>query len=266
MDIIIDKNSPHAMPDIPGRFYENLLLGMGYTAQNMPVGDLLRQYHHLEGQWLVVSPITWQATHNDAVIQAPTAEAALSEDEARSYYDAFAEFASHDGLTTHFHDQSIWLIECTQRPAIQTKSLHDMIGLSMLPELQTMDATLYWQRFLTEVQMLFSGHAQNKHRRTMPINGVWLWGSGVLEKPTNRTIFSQEKYAPWARLLSTNVTQSTASIREHSMLLLADDLVCHERDIHRVMNRSKVCWYWNNTSYVTKPKFWLFRLWSHLCK
>ena len=35
-----------------------------------PLADLLRRYHNLDGDWLVLSPVHWQATHNDAMIVA----------------------------------------------------------------------------------------------------------------------------------------------------------------------------------------------------
>ena len=149
---------------------------------NHSPADALRRLHGLEGDWLIVSPIYWEATHNDAMIMACGEMLDLSDEESRQWFAALAKFLVNDKVTLHYHDANTWLIQFDECPPINAKPVHSLLQQSMMQQLAALDPTLFWSRFLTENQMFFSEHPLNKARTgRYPVNGVWIWGSTVFE-------------------------------------------------------------------------------------
>ena len=189
MDIIINSTTSRVGETVPKNYYHNILNCLGYPPNHPPVADLLRRYHKLEGQWLVASPIYWQATHNDAMIMACDDALDLLDDESRRWFVALSKFLVHDKVKLHYHDAYTWLIQFKESPPINTIPVHMLLQQSMMQQLQTLDSTLFWSRFITENQMFFSEHALNKARAgRYPINGVWIWGGGDLKARVTRTM------------------------------------------------------------------------------
>lgn len=138
----------------------------------------------IDGHWLTVSPIYWQATHNDAMIMACGAELDLPDDESRRWFEALAAFLVHDKVKLHYHDAHTWLIQFDAAPPINAVPVHTLIQQSMMQQLKALDPTLFWSRFLTETQMFFSEHPLNKAREERyPVNGVWVWDATHVPKP-----------------------------------------------------------------------------------
>ncbi len=132
--------------------------------------------HRLDGDWLVISPIYWQATHNDAMIMAYGEALDLPDDESRRWFAALADFLKDDNVTLHYQDAHTWLIQFAQCPPIHSKPVHMLLQQPLMQHLKTLDPTLFWSRFITENQMFFSEHPLNKARiGRYPINGVWVW-------------------------------------------------------------------------------------------
>ena len=261
MDIVINAQATGSIVQSPGNYYVNLLTCLGYPADSPPVADLLRKLHGLDGTWLVVSPIHWQATHNDAMIVACDSELQLSDDESRQWFTALAEFLAQDHAKLYYHDAYTWLIQLNTRLALEAKPVHALLQQSMTPHLKALDATLFWQRFITENQMFFSEHALNKMRLDRySINGIWVWGAGSLKPPESRAIVCGDTPAcDLAKIVSTQVSryQPGQSFAKHTLLLLSalNDQIPIE------FKKNTVRWYWNNTAYVTKPKNWFTPFW-----
>ncbi len=268
MYIVINANLDSVPEDsIPmtgqGNFYHNLLCSLGYPSSHPPVADLLRHYHDLQGQWLVVSPIHWQATHNDAMIVASDRELELSDSESRLWFAAFAEFIVPDKMNLHYYDAQTWLLQCDHLPPISAKPVHTLVQQSLTSQLLQLDDTLFWQRFITECQMFFSAHPLNKTRTACPINGLWFWGNGTLGEKAQKTLVSDDSLHDLAALLSTRVRSysSSESYTKDSVLLFQD---INPEELHTLQSKLQkytVHWYWNNLAYDSKPKGWLSRLW-----
>lgn len=292
MDVIINadkKEPPEAGSAIPvvRSFYHQILNSLHYSDHTPPVADLLRQYYGLKGEWIMVSPIHWQATHNDAMIMACGDELQMSYDDAIVLFNVFAEFVAAENMTAYFCDPYNWLLRIDDKPTVSAKPVHFMLHQSMMPQLECLDESLYWQRFITECQMLFSAHSFNASRDECPINGVWLWGQGRLHKATNtRVLCNQPHLLPLAELVSHNVQiyDSTQLIQKNTVLLFdkptdaskscnktTESMVNGEHQDHlnqqiaalkKQLKQKTVHWYWNNIAYCTKPKPWWSRLWS----
>ena len=268
MDVIINADrdlTPNGSKPLisQGNVYSNLLHCLGYPDNILPVAELLRQYYGLSGQWLVVSPMYWEATHNNAMIVACDQQLQLSERESRLWFAAFEEFVAHDQMTMYFHDPYTWLLQVTDKPLLTAKPVHNIVQSSLLPQLQALDSSNYWQRFITETQMFLSAHPLNTNREPCPINGVWLWGNGSLQPATSSTILSEEPLLSIAKSLSSQVRQYQAGdgISANSILLLPSLAPQALEDVQAKLQKQTVRWYWNNIAYTSQRLGWFSRLW-----
>lgn len=268
MDVVINSSSD-AVPDgatsmtTYSNYYHNMLVCLGYPIDAPPVADWLRRYHSLEGEWVVVSPVHWQATHNDAMIIASGHELTLSEAESRVWFAELSEFVALYKIKLYYHDKVTWLLQCDGRPPITAKPVHMLHHQSLMPELKKLDETLFWQGFLTENQMFFSAHPLNQKRKdTCFINGLWLWGGGYLHECVQKPLLcSDDSLLPLAKLLSTDVDSyySVSSIARDSVLMFTT-LSQHDKlELQLRLQKNTVRWYWNNLAYLSKPKSWWSR-------
>ena len=268
MDIIINSTLPHLLENVPkadesshlSNYYQNILACLGYSANNPPVADLLRRYHKLEGLWLIASPIHWEATHNDAMIMACDDALDLSEEESQHLFADLAEFLADDKVKLHYHDAYTWLIQFEAFSPVNAKPVHMLLQQPMMQQLQALDSTLFWSKFLTENQMFFSEHPLNKARVGLhSINGVWIWGAGELKARVSKPmICSDEATYDLASVLSTRVNRYVPDHKypKDAVLLFSDfdgKQACQ-------FEKNTVHWYWNNAKYITKPKNWFARL------
>ena len=269
MDIVINAElgfKPESNVSIVnyGNYYHNLLSCLTYPVDSPPIADLLRRYHGLEGQWLIASPIHWQATHNDAMIVASGSELQLSDDESRLWFTALEAFLAPENISLYYHDAHTWLLQYDGRPHIFSKPVHVLQHQSMMPELKKLDDTLFWQRFITENQMFFSAHSLNKTRIGLyPINGLWIWGGGSLRARVKiPLVYHDDSSLKLAKLLSTNVIDYTSlPSLSNNCVLLCNDFGQHDQHVLQTqLNKNTVRWYWNNVAYISKPNSWLSRL------
>ena len=269
MDIVINaeiaERPENGMPiSCQGNYYHHILACLGDSNDVPPVADVLRRYHDLDGQWLIVSPVHWQATHNDAMIVATGHELQLSEEESRLWFTALSEFMAFDHIHLHYHDAYTWLLQSDGKPPITARTLHALRHQSMMPEIQTLDSTLFWPRLITETQMLFSSHPLNKSRtEKYQINGVWIWGSTLKHTVRSKPLVCHDgRLIKLAKLLSTDVKAypSLASLSKNSVLLCSEINEDEHALLQTRFQNETVHWYWNNMAYQSKPK----SLWSRL--
>lgn len=274
MDIVIHSNCPSQFEIKQplkgyGHAYLNLFKCLGYGDDEYPVADWLRQYHGLKGEWIVVSPIYWQATHNDAMLLACGRELNCTDVENRAVFDVFSAFAEEEGLEVYYHDQYMWLLKCGDKPPIKALPPYTLLHQSMFTHLHQLDSTLSWQRFLTEVQMLFAQHLGASSK----INGIWIWGGGRLKTPSNRFIeVFHQNHLEMACLLSTNVyfggeqvgiSASRRRALSKNALFWFDSLTLEEyKCLLSQLKPYMVNWYWDNLAYQTPKSSWFKTIFS----
>lgn len=244
-------------------FYHQLLSSLTEPTHAPPVADLLRRFHGLEGHWVVVSPIHWQATHNDAMIIRAGQTLVLSDAESRLWFDALSAFLASENTHVHYHDAHTWLLQCKDMPHIRAKPVHHVLHQSMMTELKGLDETHFWQRFMTEIQMFFSAHALNEARLGLnSINGLWIWGDGILHEKVDIPIYCDEPLFKLASLLSTQVNDVKTSTRfaKNGLILYSVLSKQDEQRLQTQLQNTATQWYWNNVAYLSKPKRWWSRL------
>jgi len=125
------------------------------------------------GAWLIVSPVHWEATHNNAMMVAAGEGLELSDEASKKLYTAFAAFLAEDNIQLHYCNASTWLLLCEREVAPKTQPLYIALQSSMHALLASLKSTPFWLRFMTESQMFLSGQVQGD--AAYPINGVWIW-------------------------------------------------------------------------------------------
>lgn len=142
-----------------------------------PVLKALKQHKNLPkdfpGDWLIVSPVHWEATHNNAAIVAHGDALNLSEEVSRTLYTAFAAYLAEDKMHLYYCNANTWLLLCEDQEPPQTQTLQDALQRSMHTLLECLKKTPFWLRFITESQMFFSRQPQGG--AAYPVNGVWIW-------------------------------------------------------------------------------------------
>ncbi len=242
-----------------GAGYLNFLTCLGYDSLNPPAAELLRQLSHLDGNWLMVSPVHWQASHNDAFIVAAGKELGLGEDDSKTWFNLFANYLAHDDIRLYYYSAEYWLLRTNQHVPINAKPIHYMLNKSLMPELASLDPSMFWQKFITETQMFFASLPNETS-----LNGVWVWGGAKLREKNSKPICADEAFLELANLCSSNVSLYThATDLKKVEILLLNDLDTLS-DVHKVMLKKSANWYWNNSAYTYSDSNWITRLWRNL--
>lgn len=238
----------------------NFLVALGYDALNPPLADLLAYVHHLDGDWCILSPIYWQASHNDAMIMATDNDIGVDESEMQLWFARLQDYLSEEGMSLHYYSAYIWLLRMDKQPALNAKSVTHMLNRSLMPELAQLDASMYWQKFFTECQMFFASHS------TQPsVNGVWAWGNGKLATKKNVAICTDVQHSLMAQACSDNVTiySPALALKQFEFILLKDLSVLSTEHQNELTNTS-ACWYWNNIAYNQSKSNCFTRIWRLL--
>ncbi|BCA95597.1 hypothetical protein TUM19329_19580 [Legionella antarctica] len=265
MNVVIDSECPF-IPEqskscmSQGKAVLNFLTCLGYDAVEVPLADVLRRVHHLEGDWLVASPVHWQATHNDAMIVAADKDLQLDETTSRYWFQLYSEYLAAEHISLYYHDAETWLLQAINKPTINAKPVHQLVNHSLMPELSQLDSTMSWQKFFTEGQMFFASHSNKS-----TLNGVWIWGGVHLEEKKSITVCADEHFFTIAQNCSDNVSLYNPGIfiEEYSILLISNmDILSKEHK--EQLKKIPACWYWNNLAYSLNDLNWLTRLWRKL--
>ena len=134
----------------------NLLACLNHSPEYPPLADLLKRHYKLEGDWFILSPIHWHASHNNAAISAFGSALELNEVELKNHFHSLAEHFGADGMTLYYHEPHTWLLSAPNKSGLTAKAVHHVLNKPIMPELAQMDSTFYWQKILTESQMFFA--------------------------------------------------------------------------------------------------------------
>lgn len=238
--------------------YCQLLQQVGYEAE-WPVANFLAQYYGLKEEWLIVSPIHWEATHNDATIRYADFLLTLSDDESRYLFSIFAEFVAHYDMQLYYHDAKTWLIQAPKQPIAPTTPVHDLIDRSMTSALKQLEKTPFWLRFITESQMFFS------QEKTV-VNGVWLWGEGKINSQSKTTrpllICGDEHWLTAAKELSFQVgcLNKANPVARQGIYFVPNEHWMKVSHLEDYLKNYTVRWHWQNMTYLTRSQSLLSRL------
>lgn len=238
----------------------NLLAQAGYNPANPPLADVLRQCHHLDGEWLVATPIRWDATHNDAMITAFGEDLKLTEMQSQALFNAYAQYLAEEGLTLFYHDANHWLLRIDTKSSLQAKPVYQLLNQSLMPELDVLDNSLNWQKLITESQMFFASFTHNT-----PVNGVWFWGGARLSPPKPLALCVDSTFESMATKISSQVSvyNPSISLKAFSVLVFnewATLTQAHQDELKKI----PLNWYWNDIAYTPHYPNLFLRFWRTL--
>lgn len=282
MDVVINANKDNppagtAPLTTHSDFWLNALTQLGQDPVHTPLADLFRIHHKLDdGEWLIISPIHWQVTHNDAMITAYGDELNLDDAVARIWFAEISQFLAQDGFKLIYHSPYYWLLNAANKAPLTSPNLPLLKHQSLMPILAELDNTMYWQRLFTELQMFLASHPLNAARdRIIPINGVWFWGGGKLlatAEQALRPIVTDDPIMQHAFTQCLPVNFENLTLNDDTLFaicypeveLLRCDTNCQRtlEQLEKITQKRKVNWYWNNMAYQVKRKPWY--KWSKL--
>jgi hypothetical protein len=244
-------------------YHHRILDCLGYEPEHQPLANLLKLYHQLEGNWVIASPVHWEASHNDAMLSAAGSDLELSDEESRLWFTEVADFLKADGFTPVYHDAYTWLFKIDDKPKISSQSVQTLLHHSLMPVFSSLDSSIYWQRLITELQMYLSAHPLNLKRQELTINGLWFWGEGAFELKDRRAIISDDEvllaYARATKAAISPLTPTTLFSKDQLVIINDPKQVC---GFAEKIKKYKVNWYWNNCSYSSQARSWWSRLWG----
>lgn len=260
MDVIINSDCtpvPEMAEHVDSQAELHLLSCVGYDPINPPLGDLLKTVHNLKGNWIVLSPIQWEASHNDAMIVALSKDLDWHEAESRHWFKLFADYLAHDHMELYYHNAHTWLLCVDNKPPLNALPVYQVLNHSLMPELAALDKSLYWQKFFTECQMFFAAHSS-----TSPVNGLWPWGAGSLGEMKSVPVDSDATMLPLAQAVSSKARlyNSSNEFKDIRILFLSDFDALSDEDKEKI-TKITTRWYWNNCTYTKTNPNWLIRLW-----
>lgn len=264
MDVVINSFS-EGMPSAANalvseqHYLLNTLAALGADRNQLPLASLLKRYHQLEGSWLIASPISWEATHNDAMLVAAGASLQLDDKLARVWFAEVSQFFASDGMQLVYHDATTWLVNVSKKPPIVSQSPFHLLHQSFMPLLEALDPSMYWQRLITELQMFMGSHPLN-YARPFPINGLWFWGNGELPVPTDKPLLSDDEVIrqvfPYCQAFD-----ATSTPPKEALVIIAHSNPELISQFKTTTAKMPVNWYWNNLAYHSKAQRWWTKLW-----
>lgn len=144
------------------------------------------------GGWLLASLVQLHADLSQVYIFG-NEHLQLSPDEISNLILKLNEFLVDDGLKIYSVDGLLWLIHLSSIPSIVSRPLAAVIGKNLQSYLPTGESASYWQKLLTEIQMLLfqSEVNQQRERKGLPVaNSLWLWGEGSLQNVVPITCYA----------------------------------------------------------------------------
>ena len=140
----------------------------------------LTDLEHARG-WGLLTPAHWSLGTEQVSLLDP-ALLKLDETESRAFLAALAELFTSEGFELHYLEPTAWLCRHEALDGLPSASLDRVVGRNVDRWLEPDPRARLVRRLQNEVQMLLHGHALNDAREArgdLPLNGVWLSGSGV---------------------------------------------------------------------------------------
>jgi len=148
--------------------------------------------------WLKIDPVQ-MIPDRDTLVLIPGVDLQITEAEAKALIEAFNLHFEQDKVAIEYGSPTNWFLSVKQSVDLQTTSLSDASYQPLHDKYPTGHAAQYWRQLLNEASMLFYTHPVNENRRSQglsEINGVWLWGEGVLSaldiQPREKAVIGSE--------------------------------------------------------------------------
>lgn len=175
-----------ARTGVSGVSLESRLAGLFGMPAGAGIASLGARFDGLAGgHWLRADPVHLQLQRDRLVLQ----EVALGADEATEFCASLNRHFSGEGLEFFAPSPQRWYVRLASEPVIETVPLSQAVGRDVRGLLPQGADAVRWTQLFNEIQMLLFAHELNERRETrgeLPVNSVWLWGSGHAATPLPR--------------------------------------------------------------------------------
>lgn len=137
---------------------------------------------HKADFWVKVDPVQ-MVPDRDTLLMMPQSGLNISVEEAQSLIRAFNAHFAQENIELIYGSPYSWYLSVVQSVDLKTCPLSDATMRPLMGCNPQGHAASYWLKLMNETQMLFYTHPVNEARREAgrpEINGVWIWGEGVL--------------------------------------------------------------------------------------
>lgn len=208
-----------------------------------------------EGIWLCAAPVHLFADQSRVYLNTID-EAALSENEASQLIAELNKVYRDDGWEFVQHSSTRWYLRIPDEPGIRTTPLREVDGKTIHDKLPQGEDALQWHRVLNEMQMLLHSSVVNQarlERGEIAVNGVWLWGSGILPESGSatqwQTLFADEIMTQGLALcheissgeLPVTAVQCVSEMREGENIVVMMPFI--EKDTGNTLQRLEDDWF-----------------------
>jgi len=150
-----------------------------------PISALADGLEPGEAYWLRLDPAHLEVGMGGLMLH-PADALGLATGEATALVDSLArhwEKAGLAGLALFAPTPSRWYLRLPAAPEISTTPLDQVVGEYLTPHLPRGQDAKVLMGMVNEAQMLLHDHPVNQTREDsgrLPVNGLWLWGGGIL--------------------------------------------------------------------------------------
>ncbi|MEK6707511.1 MAG: phosphoglycerate mutase [Pseudomonadota bacterium] len=167
------------------------------TLQADSAGQMTAENHY----WLRADPVHLRLEHNQIVL-ADSQIFRITAEEANQLADLLNRHFAADGCDPPSCNPEParqkpvflpltpdrWYLRVAETPTLQTHALSVAAGRNIHVLLPSGADSMRWQGLFNEVQMLLHEHPLNQAREArgeLAINGIWLWGGGIMPQSLN---------------------------------------------------------------------------------
>jgi len=182
------------IPVIDKGYSRQLLCLSSIPTNNPPIAPIARLGEGGaadENFWVAATPAHFVA-EGDKIVMYGGDDIKLSEQEAHAFVAEFNDTYSNEGWLMEIRADLRWYLRSPAPAQVQLSDYEQVVGESIKDYLPQGKDAKAWLTLFNEIQMLFYGSAinQQRHAKGLPdINGVWLWGGGVL--PNAKRVWQQ---------------------------------------------------------------------------
>lgn len=198
--------------------------------------------------WLCASPAHLVADQDKVYLAAHGESLAISGDEAAQLATEFNELFHEDGWQLYALSPSRWYLRLPQPMQLRTTPPQQALSFDIRPLLPQGEQAMALHAALAEIEMLFHGSIVNSRRRErgLPlVNGLWLWGGGLLPQQTRLRWHSLQGGAPWLKGLALHAGQSWSEVAgtADSILKLAGEHLVVFDDAQHTLAALEMKWF-----------------------